>query len=138
MERFAEAERWLSEAEWDLDTAQILHNSKKFNASAFYSQQSAEKAVKAALYGLGEIPVGHSVREMLERFHEVSGIEVRDLLTSARELDRHYIPSRYPNAHPSGSPHEAYDEEVSERTLNCAQVILEFMKKSIERLKKGT
>jgi len=47
MERFAEAERWLSEAEWDLDTAQILHNSKKFNASAFYSQQSAKKAVKA-------------------------------------------------------------------------------------------
>jgi len=138
MERIAEAERWLSEAEWDFDTAKVLHTSKKFNASAFYSQQSAEKAVKAALYGLGEIPLGHSVRELLERFHEASGIKLENLLTFARELDRHYIPSRYPNVYPSGTPHEAYDEETSRRALECTRVMLEFVKRFIEGLKRGT
>jgi len=138
MERIAEAERWLSEAEWDFDTAKVLHNSKKFNASAFYSQQSAEKAVKAALYGLGEIPIGHSVRELLERLHEASGVKLENLLTFARELDRHHIPSRYPNVYPSGTPHEAYDEETSRRALECTRVMLEFVKRFIEGLKRGT
>ncbi len=57
----------MSEAEWDFGTARTLHDSKTFNASAFYAQQSAEKAVEALLYSLGEIPIGHSVRELLER-----------------------------------------------------------------------
>jgi len=51
-----------------------------------------------------------------------------ELLTYARELDRHYIPSRYPNAHPAGSPHEAYDESTSKRTLEAAEAILNFVK----------
>ncbi len=36
------------------------------------------------------------------------------LLSFARELDRHYISSRHPNAHPEGTSHEAYDEETSQ------------------------
>lgn len=58
MERLLEAERWLSEVEWGLDTAKALHELKRFNAAPFYSQQSAEKAVKAMLYGLSEVPLG--------------------------------------------------------------------------------
>jgi len=135
MDRVAEGERWLSEAEWDFDTARTLHVSKKFNASAFYSQQSAEKAVKAMLYSLGEIPIGHSVRELLERFQEVSGERVENFMTLARELDRHYILSRYPNVHPSGSPHEAYDEEISGRAIQCAQAIVDFAKNYIKQLR---
>lgn len=47
-------------------------------------------------------------------------------MSCARELGRHYIPSRYPNAHPSGTPHEAYDEEVSRRALSAAEKVLRF------------
>jgi len=64
----SEALRWLSEAEWDLETARILHREKRFNASAFYAHQSAEKAVKALLYHAGEALRGCSVRVLLERF----------------------------------------------------------------------
>ena len=49
------------------------------------------------------------------------------LLASARELDRHYIPSRYPNAHPSGTPHEAYDEVAARRALKAARRIVEYV-----------
>ena len=49
----------------------------------------------------------------------------------ARELDRHYIPSRYPDAHPSGTPHEAYDEETSKRAIKAAEEVVYFARKII-------
>ena len=62
------------------------------------------------------------------RYKESTGKEINDdLLSCARELDRHYIPARYPNAHPSGTPHEAYDSEASQRALNCSKKILNFV-----------
>ena len=124
-----EAERWLSEAEWDLETARILHRERRYNAAAFYSHQAAEKAVKALLYSLNEAPWGHSVRVLLERYFTITG-KTPDpkLLSMARELDRHYVPSRYPNAHPAGTPHEAYDEEASRRAIEAAEAILEYVR----------
>ena len=124
-----EALRWFSEAEWDYETASILHREKRYNAAAFYAHQAAEKAVKALLYYVNEAPWGHSVRVLLERYFRRVGVEPnQELLTYARELDRHYIPSRYPNAHPAGTPHEAYDEETSRRALNASRNIIEFVR----------
>jgi len=124
-----EALRWFDEALWDLETARILHREKRFNAAAFYSHQAAEKACKALLYYVNEVPWGHSVRELLTRYFNRLGEKPReDLLRYARELDRHYIPSRYPNAHPSGTPHEAYDEETSERALDSAEKVISFVR----------
>ncbi len=133
MDRAFEAERWLSEAEWDLETAKDLLSLNRFNAAAFYAQQAAEKAVKAMLYALGQIPIGHSVRELLEEFGRLTGQKVEEpLMDAARELDRHYVPSRYPNAHPSGTPHEAYDEVTAKRAISCAEAILEFARKFLK------
>ena len=120
-----EAKRWLSEAEWDLETAKILHNSRRYNAAAFYAHQAAGKAAKAMLYAVNEAPWGHSVRVLLERFSKAKEARLdEELLDCARELDRHYLPSRYPNAHPAGTPHEAYDSSTSERALACAEKIV--------------
>ncbi len=54
------------------------------------------------------------------------------MLKAARELDRHYIPSRYPNAHPAGTPHESYDEETAMRAYESALKIVEFVRRIIE------
>ena len=83
---------------------------------------------------LGEMPIGQSIRELLKRVEEVAQVDVEGLMACARELDRHYIPSRYPNAHPSGTPHEAYDEETSRRALQCSEKILNYVKKFLEGL----
>jgi len=125
-----EAMRWWSEAEWDLETASILHEKKRFNAAVFYAHQAAEKACKALLFSVNEAPWGHSIRILLERYGEAENINVPDeIFEYARELDRHYIPSRYPNAHPAGTPHEAYDEKTSRRALEAAKAILEFVRR---------
>ncbi|MEM1710488.1 MAG: HEPN domain-containing protein [Sulfolobales archaeon] len=124
-----EALRWFDEALWDLDTAKILHRERRFNAAVFYSHQAAEKACKALLYNVNEAPWGRSIRELLMRYYNRLGeTPPNDLMTYARELNRHYIPSRYPNAHPAGTPHEAYDEETSRRALDAAERVIQFVK----------
>ena len=127
-----EARRWLSEALWDLETAEVLLREGRYNAAAFYAQQAAEKAVKALLYSVNEAPWGHSVRVLLQRYLDVVGDRRDDLLSDARELDRHYIPSRYPNAFPEGAPHEYYDREAAERALAAARRIVGYAVERIE------
>jgi len=109
----------------------ILHEKKRYNSAAFYAHQAAEKAAKALLFFVNEAPWGHSIRELLERFFERRGEKVEKLLVYARELDRHYIPSRYPDAHPSGTPHEAYDDETSKRAISAAEEVVSFARKVI-------
>lgn len=128
-----EADRWFSEALWDYETAQILHREKRYNASVFYSHQSAEKAAKALLFSINEAAFGHSIRQLLERYFKAVNLEPdKDLLRCARELDRHYIPSRYPNAHPAGTPHEAYDEDTSKDALIAAENIIGYVRGVLE------
>ncbi len=122
-----ESKRWFSEALWNLETARILHEHGRYNAACFYAHQAAEMAVKALLIRKNESPWGHGIRVLLERYSQISGEDVSSLLPKARELDRHYVPSRYPNAHPQGTPHEAYDEETSIRALKSAEEIIEFV-----------
>jgi len=57
------------------------------------------------------------------------------LIGPARELDRHYIPSRYPNAHPAGTSHEAYDEKASKEAISNAERILYFCEAEAWKIK---
>jgi len=134
-----ESERWLDEALWDLETARILHKNARYNAACFYAQQAAEKAMKALLYSLNEAAWGHSVRILIERYIEKTGDrDAEALLSDARELDRHYIPSRYPNAHPSGTAHEAYDQKTSENAIKSSERIVELASRRLKEWLKKT
>jgi len=132
LRRGEEARRWLSEAQWDLETAQILHESRRYNSCAFICQQAGEKAAKALLYVIGESPFGQSVHELLARYAEAKHENLGELLLLASELDRHYVPARYPNAIPSGTPHESYDEIVSRRTLDHAAKIIQYVERQLQ------
>ena len=89
------------------------------------AQQAAEKAVKAVVQHLGGEAWGHSVadllRELAER-HDVSEY----LLDGALELDKSYIPTRYPDAHPSGVPRDRYTRSEAQRHIDHAKRILTF------------
>ena len=125
-------ENWLKEEEWDLETAKILNKESRYNAAAFYAQQAVEKLLKAALMHKNESAWGHSVRELLLRWGKVSEVDVKELLSPARELDRHYIPARYPNAHPNSAPHEAYDEKIAKNALENAILFFDQIKFEFE------
>lgn len=60
-----EYERWLKQAKHTLDSAEEDLNNQRFDWSCFKAQQAAEYAVKGLLYGLGSIPIGHSILRLL-------------------------------------------------------------------------
>jgi hypothetical protein len=65
---------------------------------------------------------GHSVYDLLASLQEKFNVEER-LLEYALELDKAYIPTRYPNAHPSMSPRRRYTRVEAERLIGYAEVI---------------
>jgi HEPN domain-containing protein len=48
------------------------------------------------------------------------------LIERAKELDKHYIPARYPNFHPEGAPMDYYTESEARKALDGAESIIEF------------
>lgn len=96
-----EARRWLSQAEDDRRFAEwVLSEGRFFDKGCFVAQQAGEKALKACLYAIGNRRViGHSLSDLraeLEALHP----PVAQIAEQARRLDRHYIPTRYPNGLP--------------------------------------
>uniref|UniRef100_A0A7C5TGR3 HEPN domain-containing protein n=1 Tax=Ignisphaera aggregans TaxID=334771 RepID=A0A7C5TGR3_9CREN len=133
MERFEEAKRWLMQAFRDLKASMDSFRSGNFEWSCFQAQQAAEKAVKAFLYVYGRSAWGHSVVELLDYLKEFEEIS-NELYIYARELDRHYIPSRYPNAFESGYPGMYYDEAVAERAINASKKIIDWVRERLKAL----
>ena len=121
-----EALRWFEEGENDISTSKILLENKKYNPSAFYSQQAAEKILKGLLLAYNEGTWGHSVLSLLRRLDEIIDVDIIEIEQCAKELDRHYIPSRYPDAYPSGRPEDYYTEKIAKEALTCALKIKEF------------
>ena len=68
---------------------------------------------------------GHSVADLLQELaqhHEAA----HELMEAAYELDKAYIPARYPNAHPSGSPGQRFTQKEAARLVRHAQRIVDF------------
>jgi HEPN domain-containing protein len=122
MERSAD---WMDEAAGDLDHARNDIDGGFYNWACFSAQQSAEKAMKAVFQKMHAEAWGHAVADLLDELsktHAVPG----GLVQKALELDKAYIPARYPNAHPSGSPRRKYTREEAERLTAYAKEILRF------------
>ena len=116
---------WLDQAEGDLAHAKNDLKCGFYDWACFSAQQSAEKAVKAVLQKLGAEAWGHSVFDLLSSLR--GRFEVgEEILEYALELDKAYIPTRYPNAHPSSSPRRRYTRREAERLIEYAEKIFRF------------
>ena len=124
MERSAD---WMDQAEGDLEHARNDLNCGFFDWACFSAQQSAEKGLKAVFQKQGAEAWGHSVADLLEELGKTQSLpeELKDI---ALELDKAYIPTRYPNAHPSGSPRKRYIRREAEKMVGHAEKIIWFCK----------
>lgn len=119
------SEDWFNQACRDLEQAKDSRKAGHHEWACFASHQSAEKALKALHLYLKQDAWGHVVARLLKVLPE--SVHVPDeLIEKGRVLDNFYIPTRYPNGHPSGSPFEHYGPLQSEQAIEYASEILEF------------
>lgn len=112
-----------------------------YDWACFSAHQAAEMAVKAVFQRHGAVAWGHSVADLLAELARPSDSEAADpsresddpfvdrvgaLRTAALELDKAYIPARYPDAHPSGSPRDLYSLTEAQRLVEHARAIVQL------------
>ena len=54
-----------------------------------------------------------------------------DLMDAAKALDKHYIPTRYPNGFERGAPADFYTAAEADRALADAERIIEYCRRQI-------
>ena len=125
---------WMSQALRDLELAEKCVTDGFYEWACFLSQQSSEKAVKAVFQALGGEAWGHSVSDLLA---ELPGRykPPDELIDLAKEVDKAYIPTRYPNAHPSGPPFKYYTRREAERLVSNAKRIIKYCKDILEEIR---
>lgn len=116
---------WLKQAKRDLQHARHSLEDGDYEWACFAAHQGAEKAVKALYQSMGAEAYGHSVYGLLERL-PTSHQPGPELKAVAKELDKHYIPARYPNSYSEGAPFEYYTEVEAQRAVDYAQRIIQF------------
>lgn len=120
-----QAENWLKQAKYDLETAEELFRLNRWAACALHAQQAAEKALKALIVanvGGGVPPRIHSIQKLAD----IANITA-DMPEDAIKLDDVYIASRYPEAAGFVVPYELIDEDKAETTLTTASEIVELV-----------
>ena len=122
--------RWRSEAESALASARREAAADAHNWSCFLAEQAAQLAMKALLHGLGRGPWGHDLIRLGDEVGR-SGIEVTaELQDALARLSRHYIPARYPDAHPAGSAASRYRSSDATAAIADAEQVLRFADQS--------
>ncbi len=93
---------WLRQADADLRHARHARNDGDYDWSAFACHQAAEKAIKALFQKLNRDAWGHSLTLLLGELPEGRRPEP-EIVDRAKALDKHYIPTRYPNGFERGA-----------------------------------
>ena len=128
-----EGQRWLTQAQRDLADAKVLLDARSYASSCFHAQQAAEKAAKGLLYSGGiRAIVSHSVTRLVSECAKIDN-SFAGFVEAGKELDRHYIGSRYPNFYAEGAAYEYYTQEVAHECLKYATSILSSVEKLLSR-----
>lgn len=126
------ASDWFGQAESDLATARSLRDAGHHEWACFAAQQAAEKAVKALILTRGGEPWGHSVLALLGALPEE--LEAPEAIVAAgRDLDKLYIPTRYPNGFDQGKPADYFSDSDAREALAQAEAILDFCRRRLPR-----
>ncbi|MBM3926137.1 MAG: HEPN domain-containing protein [SAR202 cluster bacterium] len=134
-DRRSEGERWLRQAERDIDDAQFAKEGQRYSLSCFLAQQAGEKAVKGYLYYRGAEAVwGHALADLCE---DAKAFEMLfDTIKSrAIFLDKYYNLTRYPNYLPGGIPADVFDDLEAGRALELAADVIAFVQERLAEAK---
>lgn len=118
---------WFKQAERDLQMAVESQRNSYHDWACFAAHQAAEKALKALHLYFHQEAWGHVVARLMMELSDYLTFP-EHLIEKGRVLDNFYIPTRYPNGHPSGAPFEHYGTLQSSQAIEYAREILEFVR----------
>ena len=121
---------WIQQALRDLEQAEESMESGRHEWACFAAHQAVEKALKGMNLALGQQAWGHTLTRLWAAlppldWHPAPPAELQDRL---RLLDGFYIPTRYPDSYPEGTPGEHFGRLQSEQALLHAGVILTWIR----------
>jgi HEPN domain-containing protein len=124
-----EFERWTAQGDRAFATARLAAGGEQHDWACFLCEQGAQLWVKGLLHAIGAEAWGHDLVRLVDR----AGL-TNDVGSPAARLSRHYIPSRYPDAHPSGPPGDHYGESDSATAMDDALSIVAAVRREWEAL----
>ncbi|MDP2858107.1 MAG: HEPN domain-containing protein [Bacillota bacterium] len=119
-DRLRQAERDLAHA-----TVSLEHGDHEWACYAAY--QASEKAAKALLQSFGVDAWGHSVTFLLSEAKKDIALP-EHLVELAKALDRHYVPARYPHAHPQGAPMDFYTAKDATAAIQASGEVVQYVR----------
>jgi len=125
-------EDWFRQAEKDLRHARSSIASQDYEWACFAAQQAAEKALKALYQYLGGEFYGHSLLKMLVELPEAVR-PAEELFETGADLDKLYIPTRYPNGFDAGAPADYFSVRDAEKAVRDAQAIIDHVRRQVPR-----
>src|SRR5262249_8704286 len=118
-----EAMDFWAQARADLATAVTLMDAGIYYASVFFSQQAAEKALKAAAADMqNRSPKGHNLIQIANSLNAPV-----DIMNASAELNPEFLLTRNPDSG-EGVPAKMYDKASARLHLRCAQEVVEWAK----------
>jgi HEPN domain-containing protein len=123
-----EFERWRGQSSATRDAARVTAEGGSWSWSCFLSEQAAQYAVKGLLHGIGEPNKawGHDLLALVNRAAGSLGgrLQSDEIGDAAVRLARHYIATRYPDAHASGTPADHYRQaDATAAGADCDSII---------------
>lgn len=119
------AELW-TQSRADLATATLLRDAGCYYACVFFSQQAAEKSLKAvSLDVFHKQQRGHNLIALADYLQAPL-----DVMNCAAELNADYLASLYPEA-AGGIPCQMYDSESAGVHLSCAECIITWTRNTL-------
>jgi len=120
----AEFGRWRLQADRTVEAARLVADGGSHGWACFLCEQAAQLAVKGLLHAIGEEAWGHDLPQLVVRAAGALGADWSTITDEAEELSRHYIPARYPDAHPAGTPYDHYNPISSRLAFDYAEAVL--------------
>ncbi len=122
----------MRQAERNLKSATANYDAELYEEACYEAHQAAEKAMKGLLNLLNRERRGHSISFLALE----SGLKVpEEVLKCLKYLDKHYIPTRYPDVYDEGAPCDYYTREDADKCLECAKKVMEWVIENAQRIR---
>jgi len=123
-----EFSRWMRSSLRTLESARRDLEAGDFSWACFKAHQTAEKALKALLWGIGRPRVGRSLVHLLSYLAESTGVEPPEATTYAcAVLSKYYTTTRYPDVWSEGIPEDYYSRREAEEAIGLAEEVIRWV-----------